>query len=532
MKFLRPIQIQTAANEAPLSVNSQTAVANLNADLLDGLHASNFLNVNGNISNLAVNIGYYRLFRTTYGVWNVKYLEMLLTTRYDGLLCLTVHIQTDGSSNIIHPSQTVRLINLRPTAYPGFSSNFYIANDETNKVYEFYVKTNGTYGAINAITFNVRDSWDIGITYFSNLDPQDLTEITVEPAALSSSRTSIGFVARVDNNNSYQNRSITAGSSKISIVNGNGANGNPTIDVVESQLNLNNIGGVLPVNKGGTGLSSIGSSNRVLGVNNAATALEYKSIVGTANRINVTHGANTITISTPQDINTTSEPTFKSVTIETSGNKIYRDSASNRIRIDTNGNQRVAEFASYGLYLPVANQVYNLYVAGSIQIGYTNSDPAISFRNGNLELKADSTLRARLTDQGQLQIFNASGVMPIVVNSTVMCQGLNADLVDGKHGPSGIRITESYSLPSSWTGVTVITFVGSSSSTISFTDAKGATYEGAIIKVINRSSVSITLTDSSGFRPSNSTSFVLSANGIITLTYDGAAGVNGQWWIE
>lgn len=59
---------------------------------------------------------------------------------------------------------------------------------------------------------------------------------------------------------------------------------------------------------------TLGAANRVLGVNNAGTAPEYKSINGTANQVIVTHGANTITLSTPQDIATTSNVTFGTVT--------------------------------------------------------------------------------------------------------------------------------------------------------------------------------------------------------------------------
>lgn len=51
-------------------------------------------------------------------------------------------------------------------------------------------------------------------------------------------------------------RALAAGSSKVSIVNPSGLAGNPEIDVVESNLDLNNIGGTLPISKGGTGQTS------------------------------------------------------------------------------------------------------------------------------------------------------------------------------------------------------------------------------------------------------------------------------------
>ena len=85
------------------------------------------------------------------------------------------------------------------------------------------------------------------------------------------------------------------------------------------------ISGTLPVANGGTGITALGTANQILGVNNGATANEYKTLGGTSNQVSVTHGVGTITLATPQDIATGSSPTFAGLTISgmTSASVLY-----------------------------------------------------------------------------------------------------------------------------------------------------------------------------------------------------------------
>lgn len=63
------------------------------------------------------------------------------------------------------------------------------------------------------------------------------------------------------------------------------------------------------------GLTGLGSANQILGMDAAGSAYEYKTISGTADQINVAHSANSLILSTPQNIGTSSSPSFAGLTL-------------------------------------------------------------------------------------------------------------------------------------------------------------------------------------------------------------------------
>lgn len=79
--------------------------------------------------------------------------------------------------------------------------------------------------------------------------------------------------------------------------------------------------GTLPVTNGGTGQTTYTDGQLLIG-NSTGNTLTKASLTGTANQIIVTPGAGSITLTTPQNIGTTSSPTFASETLSNTSNQL------------------------------------------------------------------------------------------------------------------------------------------------------------------------------------------------------------------
>jgi hypothetical protein len=103
-------------------------------------------------------------------------------------------------------------------------------------------------------------------------------------------------------------RIITGTTGNITVTNGDGVGGNPTLNLATAgtagtyaTVTTDTFGRVTSgvatqtVATGGTGLTSLGTANQVLGVNAGATALEYKTLTA-GSGISITHAANSVTI--------------------------------------------------------------------------------------------------------------------------------------------------------------------------------------------------------------------------------------------
>lgn len=108
-----------------------------------------------------------------------------------------------------------------------------------------------------------------------------------------------------------------------------------------------------------------GTANQIIGANAAGNANEFKTVSGTANQVTVTHGVGTVTLSTPQDIATSSSVTFGQVNADN-----LRLDANTLSSTDTNGNVTISPDgtgiidAKKSIYLDSGTQIRILDAAG------------------------------------------------------------------------------------------------------------------------------------------------------------------------
>jgi len=89
----------------------------------------------------------------------------------------------------------------------------------------------------------------------------------------------------------FVGRTLTAGSSKILLTNGSGILGTPSIDIVEANISLANLGGTLTVAQGGTGVTSNTAFAPLCGGTTSTNPIQSTADAGTIGYVLKSNGA-------------------------------------------------------------------------------------------------------------------------------------------------------------------------------------------------------------------------------------------------
>lgn len=216
----------------------------------------------------------------------------------------------------------------------------------------------------------------------------------------------------------FTGRTLTAGSSKITITNGNGVSGNPTVDVDQTQLTLTesqitnlvtDLAGKQPLDATLTALAAY-NTNGIL-TQTAADTFTGRTLTGTTNRITVTNG-NGVSGNPTVDI---SSSYIGQATITTLGTITTGVWSGTTIAINKGGTGTTTAPSDGKLLIGKTDGSYAVanLIAGS-NITITNGDGTITIASsgggGGNPFADDTALVKNAADNTKTAVFNASGI--------------------------------------------------------------------------------------------------------------------------
>jgi fibronectin-binding autotransporter adhesin len=225
--------------------------------------------------------------------------------------------------------------------------------------------------------------------------------------------------------------------------------------------------GTLPIGNGGTGLQTTPTNGQILIGN--GTNYTLSTITGTANQIDVTNGAGSITLSLPQNINTTSTATFAAINLT---------NVTNQITLGTTNTTTITSVA------PAVPRIATLPAL--------SADDTFVFENQTQTL-TNKTLAAGSNTITGLTNTNLSGTAGIT----------NANLADVPTSTFKGRITAGTGAPEDLTVAQAKTLLDLSGTNSGDVTLSGENYLSIVGQVITANAVNLSGTHVTGILPIN-----------------------------